>query len=73
MSEYQRKKIIKLFMEKSDKKALITLYRITREPLARTLLIWRDRYSEILNKEQGNQLEMYEDIISYIFHKYNLN
>ena len=70
--EESLKKVVKLFMDENDEKALKRLYKITNDPLVKMLLEWRAEHSERLAYSYSGEFSMYQDVISYIFDKYEL-
>lgn len=65
------KKVCKIFM-KDDKRGLKELYKITNDELCNIALGWLDKYTEIESGNINNEWEMYDDIISYLWKKYNI-
>jgi len=66
------RRILNLFMDEEDLKALNVLYKATEDPLVKILINWKNEYEE-LKCCQTNEFYMYDDIISYLFKKYELN
>ncbi|MDO5555119.1 MAG: hypothetical protein Q4G09_00250 [Clostridia bacterium] len=65
--------VIKLFMRENDQKALEKLYEITNDKIVKILLDWREEYENIIGEVNTYSNNMYEDIISYVWEKYNLS
>lgn len=63
--------VAKLFMEENDIKALKKLYELTQDKIIQILINWKEDYEEI-EYTDTNEFMMYDDIINYIFEKYNL-
>lgn len=72
MNKNKRKKIIDLFMQEDDEKALKKLYDFTNDSLILVLLKWKKLYVLELDEVYSPQFEMYEDMIEYVFNKYKL-
>lgn len=72
MNNEQKRIVIHLFMEVSDKKALEKIYEFTKDNLVKILLKWNKQYKQNLKEDNSKIKRMYEDLISYIFEKYNL-
>lgn len=65
--------IVSLFMEENDRQALEKLYEITNDKLVKILIDWNTEYEEFIGEPYTYAGDMYEDIMSYIWDKYNLN
>lgn len=65
--------IVSLFMEENDKEALEKLYETTNDKLVKILLDWHKEYEEFIGEPGTYAGDMYEDIMSYVWDKYNLN
>lgn len=63
--------VAKLFMEENDIKALKKLYELTQDKIIQILINWKEDYEE-MEYTDTNEFMMYDDIINYIFEKYNL-
>ena len=72
MNKNKRKKIIDLFMQEDDEKALKKLYDFTNDSLILVLLKWKKLYVLELDEVYSPQFEMYQDMIEYVFNKYKL-
>jgi len=70
--ERDMKKVAKLFMEDSDRKALELLNTIVDDNIVNIALSWNINYEKELDELNTNEFEMYNDIIGYIFKKYEL-
>lgn len=66
------KKVLELFMDENDLKALELLYKITNDELIKILINWYKEFEEIENAEETNEYFMYDDLIQYVFKKYKL-
>ena len=66
-------KVVDLFMQEDDLKALNLLYKITEDKLIKILIKWYNEFEEISQAEQSNEYYMYDDIMQYIWEKYELN
>lgn len=66
------KKVLELFMEEDDLKALELLYKLTKDDLVKILINWYKDYEIIEDAGETNEYYMYDDIIQYIFKKYKL-
>lgn len=67
------KKVVDLFMEDEDKKALNELYKITNDEIVKILLDWKKEYEVELEDPNTYSSSMYEDIMGYVWDKYKLN
>ena len=65
-------KVAQLFMEDNDEKALQLLYEITKDNLCNILINWKKEYNEYFQDSSTNEFYMYEDLISYLWDKYNI-
>lgn len=72
MEDKKIKKVSDLFMEENDLKALEKLYKSTNDKLVKILINWRKEYETEIINGCTNESYMYEDLIEYIFKKYNL-
>ena len=63
--------VAKLFMEENDIKALKKLYEVTQDKIIQILINWKENYEE-MEYTDTNEFMLYDDIINYIFEKYNL-
>ena len=63
--------VAKLFMEENDIKALKKLYELTQDKIIQILINWKEDYEE-MEYTDTKEIMMYDDIINYIFEKYNL-
>ena len=61
----------KLFMNESDIEGLELLYKMTNDELVKILLDWKTNILELENN-YTNEFSMYEDILAYVFKKYDL-
>ena len=66
------KEIARIFMEEQDKKALEMLYNLTRDDIVEIALNWCDEYKEQLDNVYSNEFSMYNEIIEYIWQKYEI-
>lgn len=66
------REIARIFMEEQDKKALEMLYNLTRDEIVEIALSWCDEYKEQLDNVYSNELSMYNEIIEYIWEKYEI-
>ena len=66
-------KVVDLFMQENDLKALKLLYKITKDKLIKILISWYEDYEEISQAEESNEFYMYDDVMQYIWEKYELN
>lgn len=64
-------KVCEIFME-DDKKGLEELYKKTNDKLCKIALGWLDTYGEDLDNKYSNAFEMYDDIINYLWERYNI-
>ena len=60
-----------LFMEENDIEGLELLYEITNDEIVKILLDWKQNIIE-LDSCHTTEFSMYEDVISYVFNKYDL-
>lgn len=67
------KKVVDLFMEENDTKALKELYKITNDKIVKILLDWKKEYEVELESSDTYCSSMYEDVMSYVWNKYKLN
>ena len=65
--------VCRLFMEEGDEKALPLLYEITKDELCNILLKWRKQYEEEFENVLDCPFQMYEEIITYLWDKYNID
>lgn len=65
--------VYKLFMEDGDEKALKLLYDITEDELCNILLRWHKDYVDKFKDIHTNEWEMYADVITYLWHKYDID
>lgn len=65
--------IIDLFMEENDKQALNKLYELTNDKLVKLLIDWNVEYEEFIGETGTYAGDMYEDVMNYVWDKYNLN
>lgn len=63
--------VSRLFMEENDIKALKKLYKLTQDKVVKILINWKENYEE-LEYTDTNEFMLYDDMINYIFEKYNL-
>lgn len=63
--------VTRLFMEENDIKALKKLYELTQDKIIQILINWKENYEE-MEYTDTNEFMLYDDIINYIFEKYNL-
>ena len=63
------KKVFEIFME-DDRKGLKALYEETKDELCQIALNWLENIYEI-RYVNTNEYSMYDDIISYLWEKYN--
>lgn len=66
-------KVVDLFMQENDEKALKELYKITNDGIVKILLDWKEEYEVELESADTYVSSMYADVISYIWSKYKLN
>lgn len=66
-------KVVQLFNDDGDEKALALLYKMTNDRIVQLALGWRQEYEEALESSYSDVSYMYEDLISYIYDKYRLN
>lgn len=66
-------KVVELFSNDGDEKALALLYKITKDQLVKIALEWRKEYELSIECGQTDAEYMYCDIINYLYDKYNLN
>lgn len=71
MSDF--KKVVDLFMEENDTKALQELYKITNDKIVKILLDWKKEYEVELQEPDTYSSSMYSDVMSYVWDKYKLN
>lgn len=65
--------VCRLFTYDSDEKALELLYEITKDKLCKIALDWILEYGEIITSSyETNEWYMYDDIINYLWKKYNI-
>jgi hypothetical protein len=67
------KEVVNLFMEENDLMALEKLYEITNDKLVKILIKWYSEYAEEIEECFTNEFDMYDDIMQYIWEKYELN
>lgn len=72
MKKKKLNKIHDLFMDCNDKEALQELYKETKDPIVKILIVWNEEYMEELEDYNLPQYYMYGDIIGHIFDKYKL-
>ena len=65
--------VCRLFMEEGDEKALPLLYEITKDELCNILLKWRKEYEVDFENVFTSAFQMYEDLITYLWNKYNID
>ena len=65
--------IVDLFMEENDKQALNKLYELTNDKLVKLLIDWNVEYEEFIGEIGTYAGDMYEDVMNYVWDKYNLN
>ncbi len=65
--------VVDLFMKENDKKALEKLYDLTNDKLVKLLIDWHTEYEEFIGEPGTYAGDMYEDVMSYVWDKYNLN
>lgn len=65
--------IVDLFMNENDRLALEKLYKITNDKLIKILSDWKNDYNEAIDETFTDANGMYNDMISYIWDKYNLS
>ena len=65
--------VCRLFMEEGDEKALSLLYEITKDELCNILLKWRKEYEVDFENVFTSAFQMYEEIITYLWDKYNID
>lgn len=70
MKSFER--IVELFMNLNDKEALEELYKVTQDDIVKILLNWKKEYEVELQCCDSCQSSMYEDIMEYVWKKYNL-
>lgn len=70
MKSFER--IVELFMNLNDKEALEELYKVTQDDIVKILLTWKKEYEVELQCCDSCQSSMYEDIMGYVWKKYNL-
>lgn len=66
-------KVVDLFMQESDEKALKELYKITNDEIVKILLDWKKEYEVELQSPSTYSSSMYVDVMSYVWNKYKLN
>ena len=66
-------KVVDLFMQESDEKALKELYKITNDEIVKILLDWKKEYEVELQSPSTYSSSMYADVMSYVWNKYKLN
>ena len=66
-------KVVDLFMQENDEKALKELYKITNDEIVKILLDWKKEYEVELQSPDTYSSSMYEDVMSYVWNKYKLN
>ena len=67
------KEVVNLFMEENDLMALEKLYEITNDKLVKILIKWHSEYTEEIEECFTNEFDMYDDIMQYVWEKYELN
>ena len=67
------KKVVDLFMQENDEKALKELYKLTNDKIVKILLDWNKEYEVELTDPYTYSSSMYDDIMSYVWDKYKLN
>ena len=65
--------IVDLFMEENDKQALNKLYELTNDKLVKLLIDWNVEYEGFIGETGTYAGDMYEDVMNYVWDKYNLN
>ena len=66
-------KVVQLFNDDGDEKALALLYKMTNDRIVQLALVWKQEYEESLETSYSDASYMYDDLISYIYDKYKLN
>ena len=66
-------KVVDLFMQESDEKALKELYKITNDEIVKILLDWKKEYEVELPSPSTYSSSMYADVMSYVWNKYKRN
>ena len=66
-------KVVDLFMQENDKKALKELYEITNDKIVKILLDWKKEYEVELEEPYTYSSSMYADIMDYVWDKYKLS
>lgn len=66
-------KVIELFNDDGDEKALKLLYKITKDKLVKIALDWRKEYAMQIEDTCTDASFMYQDIIEHLYDKYKLN
>lgn len=66
-------KVVDLFMQENDEKALKELYKITNDEIVKILLDWKKEYEVELQSPDTYSSSMYADIMTYVWSKYKLN
>ncbi len=69
MNKKDKEKIVKLVTEVSDTLALKEIYRLTKDPLIEVILSWKKQ----LDNGNRNIFNMYNEMVTYIFRKYELD
>lgn len=66
-------KIVDMFMNEEDEKALKELYKVTEDKLVKILLDWRQEYEGFIDDYMTYVGSMYENIMDYVWERYKLN
>lgn len=73
MKDSDKKEVVNLFMNENDNAALEKLYEITHDKLVEILMNWKHDYQDSLYYAESDSSIMYNDIIEYVFEKYELD
>ena len=67
------KKVVDLFNQENDEKALSELYEITNDKIVKILLDWKKEYEVELEDPYTYSSSMYVDVMDYVWDKYKLS
>lgn len=68
-----KKKIMEHFMNDTDLEGLQELYNQTKDELVQILINWKKDYQDELEDVYTVAYSMYDDILDYLFKKYDLD
>lgn len=68
-----KKKIMEHFMNNTDLQGLQELYNQTKDELVQILINWKEYYQDELEDVYATGYSMYDDVLDYLFKKYDLD